>query len=64
MKQFTVLMLAAGMLAGCAVFPVPVGPGAYVGVPVPAVVVSPFAYGHDGHGREHGYRDARYRDRY
>ena len=64
MKNLMLLIFVGSVLAGCAIVPVPVAPGLYVGVPVPAITVRPFGYGHYGHGRDGNYGEARYRHGY
>jgi hypothetical protein len=63
MKTLMLMIAAGSVLAGCAIVPVPVGPGVYVGVPVPAISVRPWGYDHRVDGRE-GYGDPRYRRGY
>jgi len=57
MRMLAILFCAVG-LSGCIAVPVSDGPGVYVGVPVPALVVRPY-YGHGGPGGPGGYRGYR-----
>jgi len=54
MRMFAILIAALGV-SGCIAVPVAEGPGVYVGVPAPTVVVRPY-YGYGGYGGYRGYR--------
>jgi hypothetical protein len=56
MRILALLILTSTILAGCVVVPVAGPSGVYVGVPVPALVVRPYGYGHDGYYGGRGYR--------
>lgn len=55
MKTLALLLLATAALSGCIAVPIAEPSGAYIGVPIPGIVVQPYVGGY--YGYRGGYRD-------